>query len=293
MNSTLDFSILSNEFFPQFSFFLEEIPKLYLDKSMRGHSLQPTNELERVWVSFIQFFGEFKAILVFYAFMTICYILAGCFCAVIDYSRILDKYKIQAGKYADVPGYWLCIKNILQNYVLVIIPLLLVGYPIFCWVGFSSALPLPSLSTFSFQFFFFMLAEDISHYFFHRILHTPWLYKNIHKLHHTYQAPFGLAASFAHPIEILILGLATFLGPLILAPHYFTFFSWILYRQLEAVVTHCGYDIPNPLEKFPFYGGSKPHDYHHKVFNCNYSSRFTFMDLIFNTYKDPLNSNNK
>lgn len=43
----------------------------------------------------------------------------------------------------------------------------------------------------------------------HRALHWGPLYKRIHKLHHTYSAPFGLAAEYAHPLEILILGTGT------------------------------------------------------------------------------------
>lgn len=55
---------------------------------------------------------------------------------------------------------------------------------------------------------------------------------------------------------MLILGFATFLGPLLIRPHFFTFFSWVLYRQLDAVGTHSGYDLPNPLNLIPFYGGT-------------------------------------
>lgn len=101
-----------------------------------------------------------------------------------------------------------------------------------------------------------MVAEDITHYWLHRALHTPYLYKVIHKVHHTYSYPFGLTASYAHPLEVLILGFATFSGPLLISPHYFTFFAWILFRQLDAVSTHSGYDLPHPLNWLPFYGGS-------------------------------------
>jgi hypothetical protein len=31
-------------------------------------------------------------------------------------------------------------------------------------------------------------------------------YKAIHKIHHQYSAPFGLAAEYASPIEVMILG---------------------------------------------------------------------------------------
>jgi len=119
------------------------------------------------------------------------------------------------------------------------------------------------------------------------MLHWPIFYQRVHKLHHTFSTPFGLAAAYAHPVEVVVLGIATFMGPLIVRPHFFTFYCWILFRQLEAVGTHCGYEIPNPLDMLPFYGGVVPHDYHHKSFIYNYGSRFTYLDKLFGTYKEP------
>lgn len=55
-----------------------------------------------------------------------------------------------------------------------------------------------------------LIATD---YWAHRALHYGPLYKKIHKLHHEFSAPFGLAAEYAHPLEILILGMGTIGGP--------------------------------------------------------------------------------
>jgi methylsterol monooxygenase len=45
-------------------------------------------------------------------------------------------------------------------------------------------------------------------------MHWPPFYKKVHKVHHEYAAPFGIAAEYAHPIETMILGLGTIGGPL-------------------------------------------------------------------------------
>ncbi|KAK4693637.1 hypothetical protein P7C71_g3798, partial [Lecanoromycetidae sp. Uapishka_2] len=58
-----------------------------------------------------------------------------------------------------------------------------------------------------YQIAVFFVIEDTWHYWSHRALHWGPLYKNIHKIHHQYSAPFGMAAEYASPIEVMILGL--------------------------------------------------------------------------------------
>jgi len=43
--------------------------------------------------------------------------------------------------------------------------------------------------------------EDTWHYWIHRLMHDKRLYKYVHKIHHSYQAPFGMVAEYAHPVE--------------------------------------------------------------------------------------------
>lgn len=40
---------------------------------------------------------------------------------------------------------------------------------------------------------------DVLFYGFHRILHTKYFYKRIHKIHHEWKAPIGVIAIYAHP----------------------------------------------------------------------------------------------
>lgn len=48
-----------------------------------------------------------------------------------------------------------------------------------------------------------LVIEDTWHYFVHQLLHHRRLYKYVHKVHHNFQAPFGMVAEYAHPIETL------------------------------------------------------------------------------------------
>ena len=53
------------------------------------------------------------------------------------------------------------------------------------------------------RLFLCLVMEDTWHYFVHQLLHHKAIYKYIHKVHHHYQAPFGMVAEYAHPIETL------------------------------------------------------------------------------------------
>ncbi len=102
-------------------------------------------------------------------------------------------------------------------------------------------------------------------YFAHRALHWGPLYKHIHKLHHEFSAPFGIAAEYAHPAETLILGFGFFLGPLAWVwatrdLHVVTVAAWLALRLVQTVDSHCGYDFPWSLHHYlPFWAGAEFH----------------------------------
>jgi len=285
MESTESFSFQNGTLHFHEQGWRDVITQLYASRSV--HTVPPSNVLEEWWLYLVQTIGDLNMLIVAYSLMNVCYLLGSLVFCAIDKLHLLDKYKIQYGKYPNAADYKKCIKNILTNYVVIIYPLIYFSYPLLNLIGFQMALPLPDLFTFTWHMAFCILIEDVAHYWLHRALHIPVLYKAIHKVHHTFSTPFGLTASYAHWSEILILGIPTFLGAAILRSHYFTFFCFIIFRQMDAVMTHSGYDLPHPFDFLPFFGGTVPHDFHHKSFIFNYSSRFTFMDKWCGTWKEP------
>lgn len=99
---------------------------------------------------------------------------------------------------------------------------------------------LPSGSEIFWQILVYFLLEDYANYWLHRMLHSKWGFEKIHRVHHEYTAPISLAAPYAHWAEIIILGFAAFLGPLIVPGHMITFWAWFVIRQMEAIETHSG-----------------------------------------------------
>ncbi|KAK2428413.1 sterol 4-alpha-methyl-oxidase 2-2 [Trifolium repens] len=199
----------------------------------------------------------------------------------------LSKYKIQA-KNNSPAAKDRCIGRLLLYHFGVNLPVMIFSYPVFKYMGMRSSLPLPSWNIILTQIMFYFILEDFIFYWGHRrILHTKWLYKHVHSVHHEYATPFGLTSEYAHLAKILFLGFATIFGPAITGPHLITLWLWMVLRVLEIVEAHSGYHFPwSPSNFFPLYGGADFHDYHHRLLytkSGNYSSTFTYMDRIFGT----------
>jgi len=160
--------------------------------------------------------------------------------------------------------------------------------------GLSTTVPFPSILTMASQIAIFFVLEDTWHYFTHRAMHeVSFLYKNIHKIHHQYSAPFGLAAEYASPIEVMLLGLGTVGSPILWCAitgelHILTMYVWIVLRLFQAIDAHSGYEFPWSLHHFvPFWAGADHHDVHHEKFIGNYSSSFRWWDLLLDTENSP------
>ncbi|XP_068328436.1 methylsterol monooxygenase 1-2-like [Pyrus communis] len=201
----------------------------------------------------------------------------------------IHKYKIQPKVKDSSSNMFKCYKDVMQTFLLVVGPLQVISYSTVQWIGIRTSLPLPSLSQVFPQIVVYFVIEDFSNYWIHRLLHCKWAYEKIHRVHHEYTAPIGLAAPYAHWAEILILGLPSFLGPTLVPCHITTYWLWFVLRQLEAIETHSGYMFPwSPTKYIPFYGGAEYHDYHHyvgKLSKGNFASVFTYCDYIYGTHK--------
>jgi len=129
--------------------------------------------------------------------------------------------------------------------------------------------------------------EDTWHYWIHRLAHDRRFYKYVHKVHHYYQAPFGMTAEYAHPVETVVLGMGFFWGILFFCNHMVMMWAWVTVRLLETIDVHSGYDIPfiNPMHLIPGYAGARFHDFHHYNFTGNYASTFMWWDWLCGTDK--------
>lgn len=122
---------------------------------------------------------------------------------------------------------------------------------------FDNSPHVPSLSTILYHLLVFALVQEVTFYYFHRLLHQGKLYKLIHKVHHHWQAPIAIAALYCHPFEHFLANLTpVLLGPLLMGSHRSTIAIWLIMVHIVTLNDHSGYHFPMmPSPEF--------HDYHH------------------------------
>ncbi|KAL1709545.1 hypothetical protein EV121DRAFT_252953 [Schizophyllum commune] len=209
---------------------------------------------------------------------------------IIDAMPYFRRWKLQPNKVPTPQEQWECTKQVLFSHFTIELPAIWLFHPVAEALGMRTHhVPLPGFKEMAPQIFFFFVFEDFFHYVAHQALHTGVLYKHIHKIHHKYSAPFGLAAEYAHPAEVFILGAGTICGPLLYCYftqnlHIFTVYLWIVLRLFQAVDAHSGYDFPWSLHNIvPFWSGAEHHDFHHMAFTNNFSTSFRWWDYMLGT----------
>jgi len=190
--------------------------------------------------------------------------------------EFIHKYKVQNTSRPTKEQYWAALKTSIFNWAVLGLPYM---YLLAHYVMPTEAPSIPSVAIFVRDLLVYIIVEEVLFFLTHRAVHHPVLYAPIHKFHHTYTAPFGIAAIYAHPIEHLLANvMPVSMGPILLQSHPLVPMLWGVLALFNTMTVHSGYDFTSFIIFPPPYF----HDWHHEKFTENFGTSL-FMDKLFGT----------
>jgi lathosterol oxidase len=134
---------------------------------------------------------------------------------------------------------------------------------------------------------FMVIIHDAYFYWTHRLLHTKWLFKKIHVVHHRSVNPTPWAAYSFHPFEALLESLIVFPFITIFPVHIAVFLFFTFLVLLMNVIGHLGFEfLPMRLRNSKlgkYFTSSTHHNLHHQKNKKNFGYYFTFWDNLMKT----------
>lgn len=199
---------------------------------------------------------------------------------------------MQFSKTSYNPGFLELVQNVLFNWVFVILPTLFVLQKFLRPYGFGIHVSkeFPSIIQVIFHAVAAPYLVDFTFYHSHYLLHQPWFYQHIHKKHHEFKAPYGLASIYAHWFEALVGNTIAIMGlGFILRLHVLEWYIAGMLGWIGTNTAHSGLHLPYTHHEFPKlrnnfgnFGFTDFHDYHHKYFVGNYGHGI-FCDAMYGT----------
>jgi Delta7-sterol 5-desaturase len=127
-----------------------------------------------------------------------------------------------------------------------------------------------------------LLWHDLYFYWTHRLLHTPWLFRHVHGVHHRSRNPSPWAAYAFHPVEAVVNGLVVPLALLAVPLHGGVILLFGLHQIFRNAHGHAAVEtMPRGFVRHWLWGRfttTTHHHLHHETAQGNYGLWFTWWD---------------
>lgn len=121
--------------------------------------------------------------------------------------------------------------------------------------------------------------ENVVEYWWHRAMHTRWLYSTMHKIHHANKAPRPFDDMLIHPVEALGYYCILYSPPFLYTMHVSSFIAYMVIMGLAGVLDHSGI-----MATVPGFYCASDHDRHHSKFNVNFGFPNPWLDILHGTF---------
>jgi sterol desaturase/sphingolipid hydroxylase (fatty acid hydroxylase superfamily) len=129
------------------------------------------------------------------------------------------------------------------------------------------------------------IIHEVHFFCIHRLIHTPFLYKRVHSVHHNSVNPSPWSSLSMHPVEhLLYFGTAFY--HLIIPSNPVIALYQLHYAGFGAIPGHVGFDKVEVGENGAVDSHAYAHYLHHKYFEVNYGDALIPLDRWFGTWHD-------
>lgn len=140
------------------------------------------------------------------------------------------------------------------------------------------------------SFLLLLFGQDAYFYWTHRWMHTRWIYRHVHSVHHRSLNPSPFAAFAMHPAEGLLLFGYIFGFVWVVPTNLYVFGVFQAVSMALNINGHFGAEFqPESWKRVPLLkhlNRSTHHTGHHRYFTVNYGLYFTLWDRWMGTFRE-------
>lgn len=132
--------------------------------------------------------------------------------------------------------------------------------------------------------FIALFIHDVYFYLSHRLLHLPFVFRHVHRIHHQSHKVNAWSAFSFHPVEGVIQIGIVLLIPVLVPIHELIQLIFITFLIFISVYGHAGFEFrANKKGMFSIFNTAVHHAQHHEYVRYNFGIYLNFWDKLFKT----------